>query len=169
MLMYAVGQSGQSLIIEQPVLQHFKRHQQKRWYQKEAGGQLFARFEGDRVVVADLTGPRKSDRRTRFSYEADRSDERREIEERYDLGQHYVGDWHTHPERLPQPSGLDIKSIGECVRKSGHALNAFLLIVVGTGELPGALCVLIHDGQQALRLIPDGNSWDSQRGHVGQT
>lgn len=162
MLMYAIGQSGQRLVIEQRVLDHFARHQQKRWYQKEAGGQLFARFEAESVILSQVSGPRKTDKRSRFGYEGDRSAERREIEEMYGQGLHYIGDWHTHPEPLPQPSGLDLRSIGECVRKSEHALNAFLLIVVGTAAFPAALCALIHDGSQVLRLLPDSDHPDDK-------
>lgn len=48
-----------------------------------------------------------------------------------------------------------MKSIAECVAKSEHELNAFVLIVVGTASLPDCLCVLIHDGAEALRLAPN--------------
>ena len=152
MLSYAVGQSGQRLAIEDQVLQHFRRWQQKRWYQKEAGGQLFAVLQSQTVVITEATGPRRTDKRSRFTYIADRHAERDEIEERYSRGLHFVGDWHTHPEHVPAPSGVDIKSIAECVTKSEHPLNAFVLIVVGTGEVPECLCVLIHDGTEPLRL-----------------
>jgi hypothetical protein len=65
-----------------------------------------------------------------------------------------VGDWHTHRERIPEPSNVDVTSIAECVRKSEHALNAFVLIVVGTAILPDAVCVLIHDGRESVKLPP---------------
>jgi hypothetical protein len=56
-----------------------------------------------------------------------------------------VGDWHTHPEALPGPSGLDIASISDSVRKSTHALNGFLLVIVGQAEPPDGLLVSVHD------------------------
>jgi integrative and conjugative element protein (TIGR02256 family) len=171
MLEYAVGETSQRLLIERSVLELFEKYQQKRWYQKEAGGQLFARLDGDRIVVSAATGPRKSDRRSRYSYVADRYAERREIREQYERGLHYLGDWHTHPEQFPQPSRLDVESIGECVLKSQHSLNAFVLIVVGTASFPGGLCVLIHDGREALRLAPtpQDRRGDVRRPHTDRT
>jgi len=40
---------------------------------------------------------------------------------------------------------LDIASISESVRKSTHALNGFLLVIVGQAEPPGGLLVSVHD------------------------
>jgi len=152
MIVYPVGRSSQRLILETQVLEHFHVYQQRRWYQKESGGQLFAQIEGDVIRVAEATGPRKTDKRSRFSYVADRRTERQEIRDRYVQELHYVGDWHTHPERTPKPSSLDVESIRECVRRSTHRLNAFVLVVVGNAEFPEGLHVSIHDGQEAEAL-----------------
>jgi integrative and conjugative element protein (TIGR02256 family) len=143
MLEYPIGCSGQILVLAEEVVRKFCRHRQKRWYQREAGGQLFARFSAFRIVVEEATGPRRTDRRTRTSYVPDRAAEQREIDARYAEGFHYVGDWHTHPEMLPRPSGVDVASISESVRKSTHALNGFLLVIVGQAEPP-----------TGLRLVP---------------
>jgi integrative and conjugative element protein (TIGR02256 family) len=155
MLLYPVGASNQHLLIDDQVLQRFKKYQQKHWYQKEAGGQLFARVEGSNVIVAEATGPRRTDKRTRFGYLPDRAIERDEITQRHASSLHYVGDWHTHPQRRPLPSSLDLQSIAECVMKSRHHLNAFVLIVVGTEKFPNGLSVLVHDGQGSLTLSPE--------------
>ena len=145
MLEYPIGGSGQILVFSEKVVRKFGRYRQKRWYQREAGGQLFARFSASRIVVEEATGPRRTDRRTRTSYVPDRAAEQREIDSRHADGLHYVGDWHTHPEPVPGPSGLDVASISESVRKSTHALNGFLLVIVGQAEPPGGLLVSAHD------------------------
>jgi proteasome lid subunit RPN8/RPN11 len=67
---------------------------------------------------------------------------------------HYVGDWHTHPELRPYPSPPDDHSIAECVRKSSHDLNGFVLVVVGRLEPPGGLTVGVHDGKHFYPLSP---------------
>src|SRR5689334_6509783 len=121
MIEYPIGASGQILVLSTPVLDHFSQHRQLRWYQCEAGGQLFARLEEKRIIVTEATGPRRSDRRSRCSYEPDRTAEQREIDERFREGIHFVGDWHTHPEDLPQPSDRDETSIAETVARSCHA------------------------------------------------
>jgi integrative and conjugative element protein (TIGR02256 family) len=145
MLEYPIGSSGQVLVLPEEVVRKFRRYRQKRWYQREAGGQLFARLSLSRIVIEEATGPRRTDRRTRTSYVPDRAAEQREIDGRHAEGLHFVGDWHTHPEELPRPSGLDVASISESVRKSSHALNGFLLVIVGQAEPPKGLLVSVHD------------------------
>lgn len=154
MLIFPIDATKQRLVLEARVVEHFLKYQQKRWYQKEAGGQLFATISEGTISIMEATGPRSTDKRSRFSYVADREAERSEIKANYIKGWHYVGDWHTHPERIPSPSSIDIESIQECVNKSRHGLNAFVLIIVGNGELPDALHVLTNNGRDTKRLMP---------------
>lgn len=158
MLEYPIGVSKQTLVVTDPVLSHFASHRQKRWFQKEAGGQLFAKITENRVIILEATGPRRTDRRSRFSYAPDREAEQEEILARRKDGLHFVGDWHTHPEQIPRPSYLDSSSMNECVRKSYHSLNGFVLIVVGKEDPPLGLHVSLCDGQTSHILFPSGNS-----------
>lgn len=152
MIEYPIGTSEQSLVLTDPVVDHFRRHRQLRWYQREAGGQLFARFKDNSVFVEDATGPRRTDRRARTSYVPDRRAEQVEIFERHPRGLHYVGDWHTHPEPHPSPSRSDTWSIAECVAKSRHQLHGFVLVIVGQTEFPAGLHVSVHDGNSSYAL-----------------
>lgn len=152
---YPVGTSGQTLVLTDSVLAHFDRHRQRKWLQSEAGGQLFARIERAEIRVEEATGPRRTDRRTRMTYHADRAEEQHEIDTRYPQGLHYVGDWHTHPTAHPEPSLRDLTTISETVCRSSHSLNAFVLIIVGTDCASTSLCVLLHDGRNQLRLHPE--------------
>lgn len=145
MVEYPIGDSGQVLVFHDDVLAHFARHRQLRFYQSEAGGQLFAAFEGPRINVVEATGPRRTDTRHRTSYVPDRRAEQREIDARHSNGLHYVGDWHTHPEDTPTPSGRDADSISESVAKSTHTLNAFVLVIVGRADAPKGLSVRLYD------------------------
>ena len=152
LIVYPIGGSGQTIILSDTVVEHLKRYRQMHNRQYEAGGQLFARFDGLRVIVEEATGPRRSDRRTRLSYTPHRFAEQREINSRYKRGLHYVGDWHTHPEKIPSPSIIDVRSIDDCVGKSEHSLNGFILIVVGTDEPPDGFHTSLHDGVQNIEL-----------------
>ena len=152
MIEYPIGTSGQTLILSAAVVQYLRRRRQTKWWHKEAGGQLFASTEQRRIVVQEATGPRRGDRRTRNIYVPDRQAEHAEIFDRYHRGLHYIGDWHTHPETYPNPSDLDAASMSECVAKSTHELNGFVLIVVGCAEPPAGLYVLVHDGWSGTRL-----------------
>lgn len=147
MIEYEIGHSGQKLVLTEAVLVHLSCHRQMRWYQREAGGQLFARLGNKRIVVERATGPRQSDRRTRLSYRPDRTAEQIEIVESHSEGLHYIGDWHTHPERYPEPSPLDSESIAQCFARSAHDLNAFVLVIVGQAAPPEGINVSVHDAR----------------------
>lgn len=146
-IVYPIGTSGQTLILSNSVVEHLCRNRQLRWYHREAGGQLFARFQGTQILVEEATGPRSTDTRTRCSYIPDRKAEQAEILLHHAQGLHYVGDWHTHPETIPVSSVLDIQSISDCFAKSAHQLNGFVLIIVGRSEPPPGFHVSINNDQ----------------------
>ncbi|WP_157790955.1 Mov34/MPN/PAD-1 family protein [Bradyrhizobium elkanii] len=122
----------------------FDAHRQKRFYHREAGGQLFARVRGDDWEIVAATGPRSRDRRGRFSFRPHRDSEQEEIYHHHALGFDYVGDWHTHPEDEPTPSPEDLWSIAEVVRRSTHHLAGFLLVIVGRRPFPDGLWASFH-------------------------
>lgn len=152
MIAFPIGASGQRLSFSQTVLAHFDRHRQTRRWQREAGGQLFARFALPEIQVEEATGPRRSDWRTRYSYHPNRRAERREIVARHADGLHFIGDWHTHPEPIPAPSPQDIRSMRDLVTKSEHVLNAFVLVIVGRDPFPCGLSVSLFNGNHGFTL-----------------
>jgi integrative and conjugative element protein (TIGR02256 family) len=149
---FDIGVSGQTVTFTDDVLAHFERNQQVRFWQREAGGLLFAKLSLPVIEVCRATGPRRTDRRTRFSYWPDESVERREIEEMFSRDMHFVGCWHTHPEDAASPSHIDLQNISECVRQSKHALNGFVMAIVGRAALPGSLFVSVCDASQVYPL-----------------
>ena len=149
---YPIGRTEQILVFSDAVLEHFAAHRQLRPWHREAGGQLFARIDRTKIIVDEATGPRPGDRRSRTLYIPNRTAERREIEERFHQGLHFIGDWHTHPEKHPFPSSRDINSIGETVSRSEHDMSGFILVVVGISKPPDGICVLAHDGRDCIVL-----------------
>ena len=150
MLNFRLGDSGQSLTISDAVLKHLSKYRQRRAWSREAGGQLFAEISGTDIVITTITGPRRSDRRSRFAYHPDRRREQAEIDKHFAQALHYVGDWHTHPQPRPTPSSEDLRSMSECVRKSRHRLNSFVLIIVGSDDLPDGLHISLHTGSNVI-------------------
>jgi integrative and conjugative element protein (TIGR02256 family) len=153
-IVYRIGESGQVLEFTETVLERFRSYRQTRIWHREAGGQLFADIEPDRVRVVEATGPRLTDRRTRNRYEPDRRVEQREIDDRFPKGLHFIGDWHSHPEDYPNPSTTDFQSTADSVRRSFHQLNAFVMVIVGRRCFPEALYVSLNDGTNAYVLRP---------------
>jgi integrative and conjugative element protein (TIGR02256 family) len=153
-LEFEIGQSMQRLKISRGVLKHFRTHQQTRPDSLEAGGQLFAKLSLEKVTIERATGPRGSDFRDRALYVPDRAAEQAEIDFWHRNRLHYVGDWHTHPEKKPNPSGYDMGSIRDSFVQSRHNLQGFLLIIVGTAGFPQGLYVSLNNGQDKLVLVP---------------
>ena len=153
MIAFPVGSSGETITLGDAVLDHLRGHRQLRFWQREAGGLLFARLDAATVEVVRATGPRPSDRRHRYSYAGDRTAEQREIDELHSEGMHYVGEWHTHPEPRPVPSSRDLSTMASRVRESRHGLAGFLFLIVGQAPAPDGVTALLHDGVAAYRLV----------------
>ena len=71
------------------------------------------------------------------------------------LGLHFVGDWHSHPENLPEPSFTDLASVRECFQQSLHDLKALLLVVVGRRAGSAGLWVGLVTRHTVRRLHPE--------------
>lgn len=136
---------GIKIEVTDEVISHFQANVQRRWRDREAGGQLFAHISSERWLIARATGPRSTDRRSRFTFRPDRSAERQEILSLFDENLHYVGDWHTHAEDIPSASFMDIRSMRETVRKSIHSLPGFIMAIVGRAPPPEGLWWSFHD------------------------
>lgn len=154
MMVYLAAGGRQRIVLGEAVLAHLDRHRQSRPGDTEAGGQLFARFVGNNVLVDVATGPRPTDGRGRFRFLPNRPAERREIGRMHRAGLHYVGDWHTHPETHPTPSGTDIRSMTDMFRRSRHDLAAFVMVIVGTAMPPAGLFVGLATAADVIRLEP---------------
>jgi integrative and conjugative element protein (TIGR02256 family) len=128
----------------QGVLKMFDDHRQRGWFKREAGGQLFAKVDGDVWQVINASGPKPQDRRGRFHFWPDRRSEQMDINSQHALGLEYVGDWHTHPEKVPRPSESDLFSIGNVVRESTFLTPGLILCIVGLEAFPEGLHVSYH-------------------------
>ncbi len=154
MISYKILSTEKYIILTNEVLEYFDQHRQVGVNSKELGGQLFAKLEEKRIVIAKVTGPRTSDKRGRFSFIPNRKAEQREINIMFSKGLHYVGDWHTHPEKRPSPSRTDINSMSECFHKSKHELDSFILVIVGQDNPPDGIWLSLHRRQEYEALFP---------------
>jgi len=146
-LAYCTDPDGPLVVLSDSAIASMVRHRQLSDKDREAGGQLFAKFEGGNTIIVDATEPKPLDRSGRYGFVPNLLLQRQEIKALYKKGKHFVGDWHTHPQPIPSPSGDDIWSMVDCFRKSRHELKAFLMIIVGTADPPeGLLVCLVNEG-----------------------
>ena len=101
----------------------------------ESFGVLMGTTSIDKQVVwiEAVTTPKRMDRRWRHGFQLlDRGHERtvRRMFDRSGRKRIYLGTWHTHPERSPTPSMVDIRDWRACHRENpGRPL---VFVVVGT-------------------------------------
>lgn len=125
-------ESSQQIIIESSVLAHLARHRQRTCLSREAGGQLFGKVSSDEVRVLMASGPYPGDVRQRFSYRSNPKAAQQEIDGMAIAELLYIGEWHTHPERLPVASILDHKTIRALHSKSRLRVSSLVLLIQGT-------------------------------------
>ncbi len=149
--------AGQELFVCSDVLLHFNKHRQASVNAPEVGGQLFAEFSPGRVCIRVATGPANEDKRGRFWFIPNQQRQNAEIQKLFKERLHFVGDWHTHPEPIPSPSGTDLKSMQDCFSKSRHQLKSFVMVIVGQADFPAGLWVSLHDKEGYYRFSPFTN------------
>ena len=136
---------GNVVYFSPEVVGHFVAHRQQGKIKTEIGGQLFAQFKNNEVHVVRATGPNATDERGWSWFRPDQKRHNGEIKQLFAAGLHFVGDWHTHPEREPSPSSWDLDSMEDCFKKSRHQLNAFIMVIVGRADFPTGLWVSTHN------------------------
>lgn len=146
----------QQVILSGEALATMVQHRQLDERDPEAGGMLFAKISSTEILVEEATEPRRSDRRWRFGFWPCTKTQQQVIDARFRAGLHFVGEWHTHPERHPHPSNLDLTSMEKCFLGSQHELKALVMVILGTAPVPAGLWVSLHNqrGYRQLKLMP---------------
>lgn len=103
---------GRNLVYIHPeVLDVLQRHIQVGPLDVEGGGLLLGYVRGSHLEIVDATVPTKFDRRFRASFER-MKDMHEQIAQKLWADSNglvrYIGEWHTHPQDYPSPSGTDL-------------------------------------------------------------
>jgi len=113
----------------------------KHGHGKERGGILLGLRRGPHLHINEATLPMRWDISTRFSFRrASMGHEdvaiRRWRQSKQTMD--WVGEWHSHPEKIPSPSNIDIRSWIQITRNRGAPM-AFLILGWEGGWL--GLCI----------------------------
>lgn len=119
----------------------------------EAGGQLFGRIEPACVTIVAATGPHRSDERSRHGFRSDPYLAQRGIDKLARQGLTYLGEWHTHAERHPQPSASDVLTMKKIVAHSKLNSTCLLMLIVGNDEPVDDLGAWYVDSSGKLQKI----------------
>lgn len=129
----------QRLVIGEAAVRQLRAHAQLSRLQTEAGGVLLGRHLIDTpdLVVDEVTVPQKEDRRSRFGFF--RSRQHGEVARaRWAAANEtiaYLGLWHTHPERDPTPSDVDLRDWEKATAQDVFEGDHLFFTIVGTERI----------------------------------
>ena len=153
MLKFEEKETGIIIALDKKALETLFEHRQNKFSQ-EAGGLLFSPLDSESIInIMSISTPRKSDYRSQFFFKHDSVSAQKTINKYFKKNLHYIGDWHTHPQKIPQPSPIDLQSINDIFLKSTHELNFMVHMIVGLSEDPRDLYICITDGFKVRQCI----------------
>ncbi|PJJ18876.1 integrative and conjugative element protein (TIGR02256 family) [Janthinobacterium sp. 67] len=137
--------------LERCVLEVFARHVQLIGSSRESGGILLGRVRGSNLEIIEATVPSRFDERFPFLFIRKARQHRQIADERWRCSGgtvRYLGEWHTHPEELPQPSSVDLVEWRTLSAKRNDG-RPLLAVIVGRA---GLHVEFINDAGQRLVL-----------------
>lgn len=120
-----------------PAIAVFESHLQARPSDCEAGGLLLGTVHGSNIVVTEVTVPTTWDKRLQYFFERMPFGHSAIARARWKASGgtvRYVGEWHTHPQDYPRPSGLDRTEWNKLSRKRADG-RPMLAVIVGRKSL----------------------------------
>lgn len=121
----------QDIFIESQFVDYVIKYRQRKAWCYEAGGQLFGVISAQTITVKCATGPYPKDDRGPRHYRSHQQSAQRELIRQNNLGNVYLGEWHTHAEKKPKASQDDVEAMKRITKHSTLATNGLLLIIVG--------------------------------------
>lgn len=127
---------GTSLVVSTEALSRLIELRQLESHMPESGGLLLGRLfgNGNESAVEQVTVPGKGDKQSRFGFF--RSNHHQRAAEKYWRQTNgegtYLGLWHTHPEPIPNPSGVDMDDWRRALKKDVYHGKGLLFAIVGT-------------------------------------
>lgn len=122
------------------IVEQLRQFAQVEKSQPEAGGILLGRLllNTTDVVVDEITTPQPTDQCSRFMFRRLGQGHQQILDDRWKQSGgtcNYLGEWHTHPEPEPRPSGRDTRSWRDQVKLSPPDRQELYFVIVGTMAL----------------------------------
>ena len=144
---YLIGEYR--VVLSETIFSVFKNYIQDELHKNESGGLLLGAIVGNTIYVSKASIPSKFDKATRTSFHRDKDIAQIIVDYEFENSggkMFYVGEWHTHPEDYPTPSGQDRKMTIEQYNKSRLSQPFSLMIIQGKKGVYLAL----YDGNKII-------------------
>lgn len=141
------------VVLAPDVMAVFLKYRQRFFWQPESGGILLGRRRGKHLEVLRATEPTLDDKRSTYSFQRGAAGHAEVAQQAWLKGNRqidYIGEWHTHPQAVPIPSGIDRAEWRKLLLERPEK-TTLLTIVVGTKVLRVELVDDVR--QEALESI----------------
>lgn len=126
------GRESAWVLVEAAVFDRINPFRQRKADAPEAGGILMGYRRGAHLHVVEATIPGDDDLGTRVSFRRSAKGHREQALSAWHRSDHtldYLGEWHTHPEQTPSPSGTDHRAWGELL--AGRLGQPLVFMILG--------------------------------------
>ena len=130
---YIFSDQQRKIAIEAQIIIQGCFYRQLSWLSKEAGGILIGRevISTNNLIIDQMTEPMPRDKRNRFRFLRRDNGHIEYFEQLYCENENiygYVGEWHTHPEKVPSYSAIDYREWDKIVREKPGNMPIYCLI-----------------------------------------
>lgn len=137
--MIAIFSNGVTFRIGSMVAREMAEKVKRLGTERESGGILIGTQSTDGLVyeVRDVTYPTTFDIRRPFEFVRSHLRANRAIDSAWRASsgmRNYLGEWHTHDEQSPRPSGIDRKLISDVVKDRIPPFDFVFMLIVGNGN-----------------------------------
>lgn len=103
---------------------------------KETGGILIGNYSVDNsnAIISNITGPPKDSKQTKCTFEIGVSGLNKIIDDNWNQGHYYIGEWHFHPKSSPQPSKIDDMQMKKNATDKLLKCSAPILLIIGGNQ-----------------------------------
>lgn len=141
------------VILSANVLSVFSYYIQDENTKNESGGILLGSIVGKTIYVVKASIPNKFDKATRTSFIRNKDIAQIIVDYEFENSggmMFYLGEWHTHPEDHPTPSGQDKNMTIEQFNKSRLTQPFSLVVIQGIKSI----YIALYDGNKILEPTP---------------
>ena len=134
-----IGCESIQLDIASDIVAEFSEIQANGDFQKETGGILIGYYQSfcNRLLITDMTHPQREDLMERFRFIRRSTGHQEIMDELWESSGYrksYLGEWHTHNEKVPKPSTVDINNWKKISQRI-HNFDELFFVIVGTSHI----------------------------------
>ncbi len=131
---YYSSDKKNAIIFSKKAVKVLKRFIQDDNKKCEAGGIILGKVRGSYIYVSNITPPARNDIREKYKFYREDKKHTNIYKKTYQKNKciKYLGEWHTHPEKTPNPSDIDKREWSKIISKIKEPL---LFLILGTNHI----------------------------------